>query len=242
MAIHPIWTKVRPDAFGVKRCQNEIRSGRYQSIVVLDYSNPDLVKKFERDFGKLLQNFARAGGAVAFPSSEGLIISTLQNYFDVEWKFSDYYRTNWGPCLEDNEINIHRNFGNGTLSKSVIKGYSAKGCSFRVPKHERCFGVTDESTTQSLVPFMAGRDKSKQEGEDDYDVVVAVHDFGKGVIAYFGDVNAECRGSNDCPSCCFCRISCTQFANRKRYGFGTTRRRGCIPGFDWRGSSQWDEG
>ena len=38
---------------------------------------------------------------------------------------------------------------------------------------------------------MAGRDKSKQEGEDDYDVVFAVHDFGKGVIAYFGDVNAE---------------------------------------------------
>ena len=159
--------KVRPDAFGVKRCQNEIRSGRYQAIVVLDYSNPDLAKKFERDFGKLLQNFARAGGAVAFPSSEGLIISTLQNYFDVEWKFSDYYRTNWGPCLEDNEINIHRNFGNGTLSKSVIKGYSAKGCSFRVPKHERCFGVTEESTTSQpnrlFLSWLAGINPNKRE-------------------------------------------------------------------------------
>lgn len=181
----------QPDAFGVKRCQKEIRSGKYHVIVVIDYSSPDLVKKFERDFGKLLQNFARAGGVVAFPSSEGLIVSTLQDFFDVEWKLSNYYRTTWGPCLEDNESTIIRNFGCGTLSRNVIKNYSAKAVSMRVPKHERCFGVTKDSTTQSMVPFMSGLDRSKKDGEDDYDVVVAVHDFGQGVIAYFGDVNAE---------------------------------------------------
>ena len=31
----------------------------------------------------------------------------------------------------------------------------------------------------------------KKTEDGNYDVVVAVHDFGKGVIAYFGDVNAE---------------------------------------------------
>jgi hypothetical protein len=111
---------VRPDAFGVKRCQDEIRSGKYHAIVVVDYSNPDQVKKFERDFGKLLQNFAHKGGVVAFPSSEGLIVLTLQTYFDVDWKFSNYYRTTWRACLEDNERNILCNFRNGTLSTSVI--------------------------------------------------------------------------------------------------------------------------
>ncbi len=180
-----------PDAFGVKRCQHEIRSGKYHAIVVMDYSCPGSIDKFERAFGKLLQNFARAGGLVAFPSSEGLISSTLRKYFGVEWEHTSYYRTTWGPCLEDNKSNIYRNFGCGTLSRNVIKEYSAKAVTLRVPKHERCFGVTKNSKTQSLVPFMNGLDKSKKDGDDDFDVVVAVHDFGDGVIAYFGDVNAE---------------------------------------------------
>lgn len=34
-------------------------------------------------------------------------------------------------------------------------------------------------------------DRLKKAGEEDYDVVVAVHDFWEGAIAYFGDVNAE---------------------------------------------------
>lgn len=182
---------VPPDAYGVKLCQDEIRSGKYHAIVVMDYSCPDLIAKFERAFGKLLKNFAHAGGLVAVPSSEGLISSTLRKYFDVEWEHNSYYRTTWGPCLEDNESNIYRNFGSGFLSRRVIKEYSAKAVTLRVPKHERCFGVTTSSRTQSLVPFMSGKDKSKQPGDENYDVVVAVHDFGKGVVAYFGDVNAE---------------------------------------------------
>ncbi len=182
---------VPPNAFGVKRCQDEIRSGKYHAIVVVDYSNNES-GDFDNAFGDLLQNFVREGGVVAFPSSEGYpVVSTLQNYFDVEWKPTNYYRTVWGPCLEDNERNINYNFGNGNLSRRVIKEYSAKGVTLRVPKHERCFGVTEQSRTQSLIPDMSGRDVSEKSEDGNYDVVVAVHDFGKGAIAYLGDVNAE---------------------------------------------------
>ena len=173
----------RPDAFGVKRCRDEITSGKYHAIVVIDYSDRDLTNEFEEAFGTLLQQFVRAGGVVAFPSSESCLVSTLQDFFDADWGYGEYYRTNWGPCLEDNESNIHRNFGSGTLSRSVIRDFSAKGNTIRVPKHERCFGVTERSRTHA--------DRLKKAGEEDYDVVVAVHDFGEGAIAYFGDVNAE---------------------------------------------------
>lgn len=60
-----------------------------------------------------------------------------------------------------------------------------------VPPHERCFGVTKNSKTRSLVPMMSGKDVSAKPDDDDYDVVVAMHNYGKGSIAYFGDVNAE---------------------------------------------------
>lgn len=184
--------EIQPDAFGVQRCQDEIKSGKYHAIVVVDYSNNEELEVFENDFGDLLREFVNAGGAVAFPSSEGMLISTLKKYFDVQWEMSNYYRTNWTPCLKDNERNINYSFGNGNLSRRVIKEYSAKGVSLRVPKHERCFGVTEDSPrTQSLVPFMNDKDLSTESEDGNYDVNVAMHDYGKGSIAYFGDVNAE---------------------------------------------------
>jgi hypothetical protein len=185
-------SSVPPDAFGVERCQDEIRSGKYHAIVVVDYSEPSVRETFESSFGDLLQKFVHAGGVVAFPSSEGVVpVLTMAKYFDVEWNATNYYRTIWGPCLEDNERNINYSFGNGSLSRRVIKEYSAKGTSLRVPKHERCFGVTENSRTQSLVPFMAGLDKAKTSSDENYDVIVAVHEYGKGSVAYFGDCNAE---------------------------------------------------
>lgn len=176
---------VRPDAFGVKRCRDEIMSGNYHAIVVIDYS--DSVKAFEGSICKLLQNFVRAGGVVAFPTSEGKIVETLQKYFGVKWDYTNYYRTLWGPYLEDNESNILRNFGGGTLSRNVIKDFSAKANVIWAPKHERCFGVTERSFNRPYYqPPAEMRGKS-----EDYDAVVAVHDFGKGAIAYFGDMNLE---------------------------------------------------
>jgi hypothetical protein len=170
-------SNVSPDAFGVKRAQDEIKSGRYHAIVLA--------------FGDMMKDFVSAGGVVAFPSSEALPVYTLQKYFGVEWKAANYYRTTWSPCLEDNEKNINYSFGNGNLSRRVIKDYSAKGTTLRVPKHERCFGVSRKSRTQSLVPHMSGRDVSEKDEDGNYDVVVAMHEHGKGAIVYLGDVNAE---------------------------------------------------
>jgi len=182
---------VKPDAYGTDKAISEIKSGRYHAIVVMDYSSPEERVNFEETFGDLLQEFVSSGGVVAFPSSEGLLVSTLKKYFDVDWKMSNYYRTNWGPCIADNERNVNYSFGNGNLSRRVIKEYSAKAVSLRVPKHERCFGVTENSRTQSMVPHMSGRDVSEQSEDGNYDVNIAMHDYGKGSIAYFGDVNAE---------------------------------------------------
>lgn len=183
--------EVKPDAYGLGRCQDEIRSGRYHAIVAMDYSNPQQKNDFENAFGDLLRDFVAAGGVVAFPSSEAVPIPTINKYFDAQWETSAYYRTTWGPCLKDNERNINYSFGNGNLSRRVIKEYSAKGTALRVPKHERCFGVTEKSRTKSLVPHMSGRDVSAKSDDGNYDVVVAMHDYGKGAVAYFGDVNAE---------------------------------------------------
>ena len=93
---------VQPDAFGVERPQDEIRSGKYHAIVVMDCSNMEMRSEFESAFGNLLQEFVAAGGVVAFPSSEFVLISTTEKYFDTDWKISNYYRTMWQPCINDN--------------------------------------------------------------------------------------------------------------------------------------------
>lgn len=189
-----------PDAYGMSRCIQEIESGSYHGIVVVDYSNSAEFIEFEAQLGSHLQRFVRAGGVVAFPSSEGQLVSTFGKLFDTKWRISNYYRTSWGPCSE-NELNVNYSFGNGNYARRIIQPYSAKGVSLRnVPPNERCFGVTSESRTQSLVPIMNGQDVSKpddptsaavEELDPDYDIVVAMHDYGKGCVAYFGDVNCE---------------------------------------------------
>jgi hypothetical protein len=118
-------------------------------------------------------------------------VSSLEQWFDVEWKRSSYYRTNWSPC-EENMDKINSSFGNGDLARRIIKPYSAKGNTLKsVPIHERCFGVGEDSKTQSPVSFMSNKDVSKGSDDDDYDIIVAMHEYGKGAIAYFGDVNGE---------------------------------------------------
>ena len=187
----PSWcdeTSEQPDAFGVERAVQEIESGVYHAIVVVDYSNSEQFGSFEEHLAPHIQKFVQQGGVAAFPSSEGALLSTFEKFFHTTWKQSGYYRTNWGPCTE-NMLNINHSFGNGHLSRGVIRPYSAKSVSFKnVPAHERCFGVTSESRTQSLVPMMDGLDVSTG---PDYDVNVAMHNFGNGCVAYFGDVNCE---------------------------------------------------
>ena len=183
---------IEPDAYGMEECVKEIESGKYHGIVVVDFSN--FMSVFDENLGPHLQQFVAAGGVVAFPSSESLLIPSFQQFFGVEWERSDYYRTNWMPC-EENTENINYSFGNGDLARRIIKSYSAKGNTLKsVPRHERCFGVGQDSKTWSMVPQFNNRDVSRSGGDDsddDYDVIVAMHEYGKGVIAYFGDINDE---------------------------------------------------
>jgi len=128
-----------------------------------------LFEEFERDFGKLLQDFAAAGGVVAFPACEASLTFSLQRLFDVTWGMNDYRRSTWEPCAE-NRKNLNYTFGNGSLARRIIKPYNVKACTLcNVPPDERFF-VAKESTEE---------------------VVVAAHNYGKGVIAYFADVNGE---------------------------------------------------
>jgi hypothetical protein len=175
---------IPPDAFGAERCYEEIESGRYHAIIVMDL--PRCEYDFELMYGHLIKAFVDAGGVVAFPSSEGNIVETLGEMFDIDWRPGSYYRSNWGPCLGVNETNIQKSFGKGKFSKQVIKDYSVKATTLvAVPLHERCFGLTDHSKRSW------GEDISVEADDPNYEAVVAMHEHGKGVIAYFGDVNAE---------------------------------------------------
>ena len=180
-------------------CRLELASGAYHAVVVVDLAQDH--EFFEAELGGALQDFVRAGGAVAFPTSEGgVIVPTMARLFETAWARSGYYRTTWGPA-EENREHVRSTFG----ERLSVGSFSAKASSLRkVPPHERCFGVMDQSRTQSLVPSMAGRDVSKGNEPDsitadgnamelDYDVCVATHRFGAGAIAFFGDVNCEGR-------------------------------------------------
>ena len=173
----------------MEACCVEIASGLYHAVVVVDLAQDH--RLFESELGTALQTFVGAGGALAFPTSEGLnLVSTMARLFETAWVGSSYYRTQWSAA-EENRENIQSTFGD-RLSSSA---FSAKACSLRkVPPHERCFGVNEKSRTQSLVPFMTGQVVSKPaEPDADYDVCVATHRFGEGTVAFFGDVNCEGR-------------------------------------------------
>ena len=53
---------IPPDAYGIDKCIAEIESGKYHAIVVVDYSNPDDVQKFDEHFGQHLHQFVADGG------------------------------------------------------------------------------------------------------------------------------------------------------------------------------------
>lgn len=180
-------------------CKERVSCGQFKAIVVVDLSDvgdPDSAGQlFEDHVGPVLQTFVREGGVVAFPTCEGLMLQpTLNRLFQTGWEQGGYYRTTWEPCASGNPAAF---FGNELASES----FSAKACSIRkVPPHERMFGTAPDSVTQSHVFCMSNqpvgqRDdpESVVEGVDGGDraVSVAIHAYGAGSIAYFGDVNCE---------------------------------------------------
>ena len=185
----------RPDK--LELCRRAIASGRFHAIVLSDLSeNHQAVPAVESALGTALQSFARGGGAIAVTTCDAaMALPMLQRLFGVVWAMGGYYRTTWAPARE-NADGVARTFP-GELATST---FSAKAHAVRqVPEHERMYGTTPRSRTQSLVPFMAGREVGKREDADsvtsgaaeDYDVVVAKHAYGNGSLALFCDINME---------------------------------------------------
>ena len=179
-------------------CVAAISSGRHSAVVVADLSfNFDA---FELHLGVPLRSFVQRGGRAAFLTCEGLLLQpTLSRLFDTRWLAASYYRTTWfpvaGPALDT------------TFAGIDAAQFSAKACSVMgVPPAERLFTTNHQSTTQSLV--MSMDNKHVGHNGENPEVCVAVHKFGDGSIAYFGDVNMEeetkqlvvafCRGSTTC--------------------------------------------
>lgn len=74
-----------PDAFGMERTIQEIESGLYHAIVVVDYASSDQFQQFEfeEELAPRIQKFVEKGGVAAFPSSEGELVYTFENFFDT---------------------------------------------------------------------------------------------------------------------------------------------------------------
>ena len=78
-------------------CRLELASGAYHAVVVVDLAQEHGF--FEAELGGAVQAFVRGGGAVAFPTSEGLqLASVMAHLFDTTWERSGYYRTSWGAA------------------------------------------------------------------------------------------------------------------------------------------------
>jgi hypothetical protein len=103
----------------------------------------------------------------------------LTTLFQTVWEPAKYYRTKWNP-VEANIQRVIEAFG-------YDHDYSAKACSLtNVPIQEQLFAVTSRSVTDFLVPAM-NLSHSTAIGE----TAIAMHEYGAGSIAYFGDVNCE---------------------------------------------------
>ena len=51
-----------PDVYGMERANQEIESGLYHAIVVVDYSNPQMFQQFEEQLAPRIQKFVEKGG------------------------------------------------------------------------------------------------------------------------------------------------------------------------------------
>ena len=163
-----------------QRCREEIASGRYRAILVSDLSHE--FEAFQQKLGPCLQHFVRTGGALAFLSCEGgLLQPVLQHLFGTQWQYSGYYRSTFGRCRGD-AAPVAEMFPGLQLESFSVKTTTLRD----VPAAEACFATTRESVHESLSMRMAGRVAPAPS-----EVCVAVHRYGAGRVAFFGDVNCE---------------------------------------------------
>jgi hypothetical protein len=186
-------------ADAVSKCQHELLSGAYNSVIVSDLSCE--FEAFQQHLGEHLQAFVRLGGVAAFVSGEGnQLQSTLQALFETTWTPGGYFRSTWGAAAE-NQPAVSDWFGTSATTSFSVKATTIRN----VPISDRCFGTTSTSRHESMsmqmmtggaVPVGRGGPQDPCDDPDvpmdmEYDIVVAVHQYHDGAIAWFGDVNCE---------------------------------------------------
>lgn len=181
------------DRSAVSKINAALRARRHHSVIVCDLSA--FQDEFVQHFGDAIRQFVHASGRVAFPTCEGLLLqSVLEELFSVQWKGETYGRIYW-RAPDGSAANVDAMFPLHSLHSGKVKAselqYSAKACSYsNVPPHEACFGNSGEGhSVFPLLNFVHAARPDDLEGMFKYSV--AVHDYGSGSIAYFGDVNAE---------------------------------------------------
>lgn len=172
-----------------------LRARRHNTVIVCDLS--EYHDQFVLHFGDALRHFVRLGGRVAFPTCEGLLLlPVLRRLFQVQWKEGMYGRAYWCPadaCADQvDRLFPLKRLHSGKILASELK-YHAKACSYKnVPKHEAFFGntVVDHSVF-SFPDFSQDSDSDEEEKEEMWQYAVAVRRYGDGIVAFFGDVNAD---------------------------------------------------
>lgn len=181
------------DRSAVPKINAALRARRHHSAIICDLSA--FQDEFVQHFRDAIRHFVHAGGRVAFPTCEGLLLqSVLKDLFNVQWEGEAYGRIYW-RAPDGSADNVDAKFPLQRLHSGKVKAseleYSAKACSYsNVPPHEACFGNTGEG--HSVFPLLNFVHAAKPDDPDGmFKYSIATHDYGNGSIAYFGDVNAE---------------------------------------------------
>jgi hypothetical protein len=168
-----------------------LETGTFHAICVIDLN--DHLQVFQEKLGPMLRRFCRDGGAIAFPVSELNALVTLQGLFDTQWLAGDYSSTTWILCAENDRIPDY--FGEENLLSS-FKGRCVS--LLNVPEHEKIYGVPPSERGMQTPTTPSEKNKTAQEEKidverlvDDYNVSVAVHNYGNGCISLIGDVNLD---------------------------------------------------
>lgn len=201
------------ESFRTELCQR----WRHRAVILADIvTNHEVIVE---QLGPALKSYVADGGRLALLGCEGVLMGPILQLFDLPWRSDAYYRTTWGTRESNhrmlNEVYFPATIG--TLHKDTPpskKRFSAKSCSLQgVREEHRCYGVTKDSEHESLSMLLQGHlsaapmDSSSvmfpEEGpSEESDVSVAVCQYGKGFIAYFGDVNCEVPTIEQCMSFC----------------------------------------
>lgn len=211
----------------VRCCQDAVVSGAYQAVVICDLSQRDLMDPaegspglFQTLLGSHLQAFAR--GRVAFPTSDGLLLSNmavLDALFGVTWQACAYVAEPWGPLPQAGGSTLAKVFTAPATTPVVRTKASTLA---NVPLEERVCGrvLTHDCEIGPDGDFETVEDFEASAAHDGFSV--ACHAYGEGSVAYFGDTS--CSEHNPPVVAAFCRsgfdANARMLTQRRELGIG----------------------